>query len=157
MFNLESFKSLRKKQLCKNSKFCRELSRDDQYVALAMGFFLARNPEGSPEQAEAFWRCYKRQHHLITLIHAIYPHQITLQPSTPKAHKRIYRHFVRYSIKVATEKLKRNWYQGVPIDTSIDLASTCSWLEHVLDLKGDEVFNFLWDIDHTAQIKSTAD
>lgn len=157
MFNLDSFKSLRKKQLDKNSKFFQELSKDEQYASLAIGIFLARHPESTMEQADVFWRCYKRQHHLITLIHAIYPHQITLQPSTPKAHKRIYRQFVRYSISVASEKLKRNWYQGVPIDTSIDLASTCSWLEHVLDLKGDEVFNFLWDIDHAAQIKSTAD
>ncbi|APO98925.1 MULTISPECIES: hypothetical protein [Xanthomonas] len=157
MFDLNSFIAFRDKQLGKNFKYCRNLSIDEQYVSLAIGVFLARHPESTLEQAEAFWRCYKRQHHLITLIHAIYPHQITLQPPTLKAYKKIYRHFVRYSIKVATEKLERNWYQGVPIDTSIDLASTCSWLEHVLDLKGDEVFNFLWDIDHAAQVKSTAD
>ncbi|AVJ32455.1 hypothetical protein CLM74_06515 [Stenotrophomonas sp. MYb57] len=154
MFNLASFTALRSRQHERQWIDDRSLSLSEQGSLLALSIVSARNPGHTLAAAEAFWSSPARQHHLARWLHSMYPHMIGLQRPTLKSHKWMYRKYIRYSIRAAVERLQDNWHEGVPLDTSIDLAEIRRWLEHVLDLNPCVTLNFLWDIDEAAQLRS---
>jgi len=154
MFNLASFTALRIRQHQPQGTNDRSLSLSEQGSLLALSIVSARNPGHTLAAAEAFWSSPARQHHLARWLHSMYPHKIGLQRPTLKSHKWIYRKYIRYTIRAAVKRLQENWHEGVPLDTSIDLAETRRWLEHVLELHPCVTLNFLWGIDEAAQRQS---
>lgn len=120
----------------------------------ALVIYNERHPGRDIHLAETFWSSPEKQFNFIRWLDHLQRQQ-TLKKYLPvHARRKLFIKYSKYTLRIATKRLDGNWKCGVPVDASIDLLSQRLWFEHILDLPSGKALNFLWDIDHAAQMKS---